>query len=54
MYELNPIQVAEFACDCGIKMEPVFQWKEPYVLRKLDHIVAAVKYMLPKLCMHMV
>ena len=49
MDELKPIVVAEFACDHGIKIELAFQWQKSYTLRKLDHRIAAVKYMLPKI-----
>ena len=49
MDELKPIEVAEFACDCGIKMELAFELWEPHTLRKLDHGIAAVKYILPKI-----
>lgn len=43
MKESNPIEVAEYAVARKIDDEPAFEWWVPYVLRKRDVIVSAVK-----------
>ena len=37
------MQVGEYVIACGIQDEPVFAWWDPYVMRKRDVIVSAVK-----------
>ena len=41
--ESYPIQVAEYAMAQGIDHEPAFGWWVPYILKKRDRILAAVK-----------
>ena len=41
--ESNPVEVAEFAKARFIEDEPAFCWWVPYVLRKRDYIISAVK-----------
>ena len=48
MNELKPIEVSEFACDCGIGAQPAFQWWVPYTLRKRDRIIEAVNLRVAK------
>lgn len=44
MKKSHPIEVAEFAKATGIDHEPAFAWWVPYILRKGDVIIAAVKH----------
>jgi hypothetical protein len=41
--ESNPVQVGEYVIARGIQYEPAFAWWVPYVMRKRDIIVSAVK-----------
>ena len=41
--ESNPVQVGEYVISRGIQNEPAFAWWVPYVMRKRDVIVSAVK-----------
>ena len=41
--ESNPVQVGVYVIARGIKYEPAFAWWVPYVTRKRDIIVSAVK-----------
>ena len=41
--ESNPVEVAEFAKAWCIEDEPAFCWWVPYILRKRDYIILAVK-----------
>ena len=41
--ESNPVKLAEFAKAQCIEDEPAFCWWVPYVLRKRDYIILAVK-----------
>ena len=41
--ESNPLEVAEYAKAKGIDDEPAFAWWVPYILRKRDVILSAVK-----------
>ena len=43
MKEAHPIEVAEFAKAHGIDSEPAFAWWVPYMLRKRDVILSAVR-----------
>ena len=41
--ESNPVEVAEFAKAWCIEDEPAFCWWVPYILRKRDCIISAIK-----------
>ena len=46
--ESNPVQVGEYVIARGIADEPAFAWWVPYVMRKRDAIVSAVKSFVKK------
>ena len=46
--ESNPIEVAEYAKAQNIATEPAFRWWLPYVLKKRDRLISAVKMIVRK------
>jgi hypothetical protein len=46
--ESNPLEVADYASCNSIADEPAFKWWVPFVLRKRDRIIAAVKQRVKK------
>ena len=42
--EINPVEVAEFACARGIEKDPAFGYWVPYTLRKRDAIVSSITH----------
>ena len=43
MKESYPVQLAEYAVQNRISLEPAFSWWAQYVLKKRDHILAKIK-----------
>jgi hypothetical protein len=41
--EANPIELAEYAIQCGLQDEPTFAWWVTYVIRKRERIIAKTK-----------
>jgi hypothetical protein len=46
--ESNPVQIGEYVIARGIQDEPAFAWWVPYVMRKRDVIVSAIKSRIQK------
>ena len=43
MKEAYPVQLAEYAVQNRISLEPAFAWWAPYVLKKRNRILAKIK-----------